>query len=43
MRFELEIYQYVGLANILGWYLVFTDISVSAKIADFISLSASVQ
>jgi len=36
---RLEIDRYIGLAAISGRYLGFTDISVSAKTADFIGLS----
>jgi len=36
---KLEIDRHLGQADISGWYLGFTDISVSAKMADLISLS----
>jgi len=35
----VEIYRYIGLADIIGQYLGFADISVLAKTADFIGLS----
>ena len=39
--FKLEVDRYIGLADIIDWYLRFADISVSAKMADFIGIGLS--
>jgi len=36
---ELETDRYIGLVDIISWYLGFADILVSAKMADIIGLS----
>ena len=35
----LEIDRYIGLADVIGWYLGLADTMVSAKMVDFIGLS----